>query len=159
MIAISLPGVDAETATQASGAPEVAWPGWNEASDLNRDGVFRLNLGVAKATLDDCFPTGAVVDYTALDTLPPHPVYAKNHWVYVLNPSAPGVFAWGLRGSTPLAPLSCDQRSAATNAWVAEVVTRCIRSKYRQTLQGPRQAGGSPQARLSDATSSETDSG
>lgn len=85
MITTSLPGVDAETATGGSGAPEVAWgdrfiyddperilegtekfpfativikdfPGWNEASDLNRDGVFRLNLGVAKATFDDLFP-------------------------------------------------------------------------------------------------------
>lgn len=70
MIATSLPGVDPETATQASGAPEVAWgdrfiyydperilegiknfsfativtkdySGWDEAPDLNRDGVFR----------------------------------------------------------------------------------------------------------------------
>jgi len=28
-------------------------------------------------------------DFTALDTLIPHPVYGRNHWVSVLNPSEP----------------------------------------------------------------------
>lgn len=47
-----------------------------------------LNLGVAKATFHELFSTGTVADYTALDALLPYPVYAKNHWVCVLNPSA-----------------------------------------------------------------------
>lgn len=69
------------------------------ASDLDRPGVFRLNIGVGRATFVAQF--GAVprsdegayaplpgYDYTALDTLLPHPVYGRQYWVCVLNPSA-----------------------------------------------------------------------
>jgi predicted DNA-binding protein (MmcQ/YjbR family) len=33
------------------------------------------------------FDAGAEHDFTALDRLMPHPVYGRNHWVCVLNPS------------------------------------------------------------------------
>jgi hypothetical protein len=69
------------------------------ASNLNRPGVFRLNIGVSGDTYRSLFgpqpsPPGAggVVDtghdFTALDRLLPHPVYAPQSWVCVLNPSA-----------------------------------------------------------------------
>ena len=38
-------------------------------------------------TFDSLFPTDADHDFTALDVLMPHPVYAANHFVCVLNPS------------------------------------------------------------------------
>jgi hypothetical protein len=78
----SLPGVVGETANQASGAPEVAWgdsfffydpgdnpdrrfpfativtkdyPGFDTASDLDRPGVFRLNLSVGRTCFEGLF--------------------------------------------------------------------------------------------------------
>lgn len=67
------------------------------ASDLNRPGVFRLNIGVRKGTFEALFgpvpkggsPYDAIegFDYTALDAVMPHPVYGRMHWVCVLSPS------------------------------------------------------------------------
>jgi hypothetical protein len=62
---------------------------FDSASQLNRPGVFRLNFGVGKETFRTLFgeaPTAT--DHAALDTLMPHPVYAKMYWVSVINPSA-----------------------------------------------------------------------
>jgi hypothetical protein len=62
-------------------------------SRLARKGVFRLNIGVGKATFErvvgdagDAEATGTL-DYAALDTFVPHPVYAKQRWIGILNPS------------------------------------------------------------------------
>ena len=64
-------------------------------SNLNREGVFRLNLGVSKETMLSLFGPlkfGADrsvegFDFTQLDTLLPHPMYGRMHWLCVLNPS------------------------------------------------------------------------
>jgi uncharacterized protein DUF6194 len=56
-------------------------------SDLARDGVFRLNIGVGKATFERLVDASAEPDYAALDTILPHPVYAKQRWIAILNPS------------------------------------------------------------------------
>lgn len=56
------------------------------ASDLDRPGVYRLNIGLPTVRYRDLLPTGAEHDPTALDVLFPHPVYASYHWVSVLNP-------------------------------------------------------------------------
>lgn len=63
---------------------------FDSASKLNRPGVFRLNVGVGKETFRALFGEQPPVDidYTALDRLMPHPVYARMHWVSVINPSA-----------------------------------------------------------------------
>jgi hypothetical protein len=69
----------------------------DQVSDLYRPGVFRLNIGLTTATYVARFgppPTGSDAtellqsrfDYTALDVVMPHPVYAGYHWVCVLNP-------------------------------------------------------------------------
>jgi hypothetical protein len=69
------------------------------ASDLDRPGVFRLNIGASKATYESLFGRGparpdaeGVVDtghdFAALDRIMPHPVYAPQFWVCVLNPGA-----------------------------------------------------------------------
>jgi hypothetical protein len=56
-------------------------------SRLSREGVFRLNIGVGKATFDRLVGSIADPDYAALDTILPHPVYGKQHWLSILNPS------------------------------------------------------------------------
>src|SRR2546421_6265466 len=65
---------------------------FDNASNLNRPDVFRLNIGVGRETYRSLFGTPGEVttghDYTALDQLLPHPVYAPQSLVCVLNPSA-----------------------------------------------------------------------
>lgn len=60
-------------------------------SNLDRPGVFRLNIGVGKPTFQSLFGTGKVdvgtYDFTALNQVMPHPEYAAQHFVCELNPS------------------------------------------------------------------------
>jgi len=62
----------------------------DRVSNLDRPGVFRLNIGVSKQTFQVLFGTGKVdvsaYDFTALDTIMPHPDYAAQSWLCVLNP-------------------------------------------------------------------------
>src|SRR5690242_7005688 len=76
---------------------EQSWPNFatiatgddfDDASNLARDGVFRLNIGVTGATFRRLVGNVTAPDHTALDTLLPHPLYAQQHWVSILNPSA-----------------------------------------------------------------------
>lgn len=64
---------------------------YERISQLDRPGVFRLNLGVSKATFQALFGTDKVdvstYDFTALDTMMPHPDYAAQSFICVLNPS------------------------------------------------------------------------
>lgn len=62
---------------------------------LNRPSVFRLNIGLSRATYVSLFgPTTAdnvaadQHDFSALEKLLPHPVYGRMNWVCILNPSA-----------------------------------------------------------------------
>lgn len=121
--AAGLPGVEVLTASEATGAPEVAWGdsffyydpdqdipadrrfpfativvtdymGFDEASNLDRDGVFRLNISVGRQRFDELIghPPAhhaeheADFDYAASDKVIPHPLYAKQAWVSILNP-------------------------------------------------------------------------
>lgn len=118
-----LPGVDLLTAGAANGAPEMAWgdhffyydparelpadrrlpfatvvgrdyPGFDTASKLDRDGVFRVNVAVGREVFRELFghPPAAhgehhtEYDYAALDRFVPHPLYATQGWASVLNP-------------------------------------------------------------------------
>jgi hypothetical protein len=56
-------------------------------SDLARPGVFRLNIGVGKETFERLVEPIRDPDYAALDRVLPHPVYAKQRWIAILNPS------------------------------------------------------------------------
>ena len=68
---------------------------FDNSSQLNRPDVFRLNIGVSRDTFRALFgyapgeddTTGADYDFAALDRLMPHPVYAPQAFVCVLNPS------------------------------------------------------------------------
>jgi hypothetical protein len=108
-------GVDVVVASAENGAPEIAWGDtffiydpnrdleetrrfpfativtkdygdFDNASNLDRPGVFRLNIGVSKETFANLFGAERDYDFTALDVLMPHPVYGPNHFVCVLNP-------------------------------------------------------------------------
>jgi len=112
-----LPGAIAETASEASGAPEIAWgdtfvfarpndrmpfttivikdyPDFDTESELDRPGVFRLNIGVGKALFTELvgYPPvehaahASEFDYTEFDRIVPHPVYAIQGWVSIVNP-------------------------------------------------------------------------
>lgn len=67
---------------------------FDEASQLNRPDVFRLNIGVRRDTFRAHFgqppsedgTTNSDENFAALDRLMPHPVYARQRWVGVLNP-------------------------------------------------------------------------
>lgn len=72
---------------------------YDSVSDLDRPGAYRLNIGLTKATYtasfgaaprqlraDGVLDTG--FDYAAVDVVMPHPTYASQHWVCVVNPGA-----------------------------------------------------------------------
>jgi hypothetical protein len=64
---------------------------YDRISNLNRPGVFRLNIGVSKQTFQSLFGTKEAnvneYDFTALDVIMPHPEYAQYHFICVLSPS------------------------------------------------------------------------
>ncbi len=102
-IATELSGVDLVVASREGGAPEIAWGDaffiydpdrdlddvrrfpfativtkdygdFDNASNLDRPGVFRLNIGVSKDTFATLFGTEGEYDFAALDRIMPHPV-------------------------------------------------------------------------------------
>ena len=64
---------------------------YDHISNLDRPGVFRLNIGVSRDTFKSLFGTAKVdissYDFTTLDVIMPHPDYAKQYYVCVLSPS------------------------------------------------------------------------
>jgi hypothetical protein len=56
-------------------------------SNLARPDVFRLNIGVGRETFRRLVGSMSEPDYTAIDQVLPHPVYARQRWLAVLNPS------------------------------------------------------------------------
>ncbi|MGH7496054.1 MAG: DUF6194 family protein [bacterium] len=61
---------------------------FDNVSNLNRDGVFRINIGVSKETYKNLIgePSSEPVDYSVLDTFLPHPEYSKQNFICILNP-------------------------------------------------------------------------
>jgi len=59
----------------------------NQSKLSARPDVFRLNIGVGKETFARLVASMVAPDYAALDTILPHPVYAKQRWIAILNPS------------------------------------------------------------------------
>jgi hypothetical protein len=56
-------------------------------SDLAREGVYRVNVGVDRDTYQRLVGAEEDPDYAVLDRYVPHPVYAKQRWISILNPS------------------------------------------------------------------------
>ena len=101
-ISETFPGVDVVTAMGAtffSLDAEKHWPNFativttdehdmGSPSNLSaRPDVYRLNLGVDRSTFQRHAGVEGEPDYAALDTVLPHPVYAAQHWISILNPS------------------------------------------------------------------------
>ncbi len=60
---------------------------FDDASNLSREGAFRLNIGLSRDTFQRLVGDQEAPDYTALNQLMPHPDYARQHYVSILNPS------------------------------------------------------------------------
>jgi hypothetical protein len=56
-------------------------------SNLAREGVYRVNVGVDRETFQRLVGSITHPEYAALDRFIPHPVYARQRWISVLNPS------------------------------------------------------------------------
>lgn len=62
---------------------------YDTVSALDRPGAYRLNIGLTKATYTTLFGAAPTeFDYSAMDSLTPHPIYASQHWVSIVTPSA-----------------------------------------------------------------------
>ncbi|GAA0238048.1 DUF6194 family protein [Cryptosporangium japonicum] len=61
-------------------------PGFDEESRLDRPDVVRLNLHVGRREFERLFGATDGVDHSIVDEVLPHPVYAAQGWVSVLNP-------------------------------------------------------------------------
>lgn len=70
----------------------------DKGSNLDRPGIFRVNMGLHRSTFTQLFgpmpkrpATGEIVDmdydFSAVGRLLPHPVYAWMGWVCILNPT------------------------------------------------------------------------
>ncbi|HWK90472.1 MAG TPA: DUF6194 family protein [Longimicrobium sp.] len=102
------------------------YAGFDTASELSRPGVFRLNIDVGRDAYHRLFgpppPPGAPApaeaghDFAALDRVMPHPVYARQLWVSVLNPSA--------------ATFEAEVKSLLADAYDLAVKRFARRSKY-----------------------------
>jgi hypothetical protein len=90
--------VEAMNASFFSLDPERHWPNFativttdehdeGAPSRLSRPGTFRLNLGVGRETFERLVGSMTEPDYAAFDRILPHPVYARQHWISILNPS------------------------------------------------------------------------
>jgi Family of unknown function (DUF6194) len=56
-------------------------------SDLSRPGVYRLNIGLGKESFQRLVGAVTEPDFAAFDRILPHPVYATQRWIAILNPS------------------------------------------------------------------------
>jgi hypothetical protein len=114
---LALPGVEQLVASEENGAPEGAWgdrffyvgpdrrqpfativdhdvPGFDQASQLDRPGVFRLNLDLGRAEFERQFGFPPKdfeehrdeFDFARLDTVVPHPGYALHGFASIIMP-------------------------------------------------------------------------
>ncbi|PZG16932.1 erythromycin esterase [Micromonospora craterilacus] len=114
---LALPGVEQLVASEENGSPEGSWgdrfffvgpdrrqpfativehdvPGFDEASQLDRPGVFRLNLDLGRAEFERLFGFPPkdfeqhrhTFDFASLDTVVPHPAYALHGFGSIVMP-------------------------------------------------------------------------
>jgi Family of unknown function (DUF6194) len=89
------------------------YAGWDTESHLDREGIFRVNIAIGKSdferllgqTPEEHAAHHEEFDYTATDILLPHPIYASQGWVSILNPAE--------RTSTLLRQLLADAHGLA----------------------------------------------
>lgn len=66
---------------------------FDSVSNLNREGVFRINIGVSRETFQTLFgeAVSETADYSAINVFLPHPDYAPQNFICILNPSGENV--------------------------------------------------------------------
>ncbi|MBK7893896.1 MAG: hypothetical protein IPJ90_03175 [Anaerolineaceae bacterium] len=66
---------------------------YETVSNLSRSGVFRINIGVSRQTFNTlCGESPAEpIDYTVLNTILPHPDYAQQNFICILNPAGANI--------------------------------------------------------------------
>ena len=73
--------------------PNIATVVWTDEHDMGtpsnlaRPGVYRVNVGVDRETFQRLVGSEHAPDHSGLDRFVPHPVYAKQRWISILNPS------------------------------------------------------------------------
>ncbi len=103
-IVATYPGTDVIATPEGDGIffslnPETHWPNFativtsdrhdmEQNSDLTARGLFRLNIGIGPVEFKKRFGGEGVYDYTARNVLFPHPTYAAQRWVGIVNPSS-----------------------------------------------------------------------
>ena len=62
---------------------------YDTVSNLDREGIFRVNIGISRESYATMFADTNTegIDYSALNVFMPHPHYAKQHYICILNPS------------------------------------------------------------------------
>jgi Family of unknown function (DUF6194) len=50
-------------------------------------GAYRLNIGLGRETFQRLIEPGKVYDYAATDVVIPHPTYARQRWIGIVNPT------------------------------------------------------------------------
>jgi hypothetical protein len=71
------------------------YEGFDSVSNLNRDGVYRLNIELRRNEFEELlgFAPAAIeqlreaIDFTTIDRWLPHPTYGGSGWVSIINPS------------------------------------------------------------------------
>jgi hypothetical protein len=110
----------------------------DKASHLDRDGVFRVAIGLTRPSYFDLFGhpperpgKGAVVatghDFKALDKLMPHPVYGWMCWAQILNPTS--------ESFAELLPLIAEAHGAAVTKFAKKTALKTVRNRSK-TAQG-----------------------
>lgn len=72
--------------------------GYDNFSNLDREGYFRINIGIDKKIFNAMFKEmtnekrleaylDLGIDYTREDIIQPHPTYGSLYWICVVNPS------------------------------------------------------------------------
>jgi hypothetical protein len=56
-------------------------------SNLARPGVYRVNVGVDRQAFQRLVGSITDPDYAVFDRFVPHPVYAKQRWISIVNPT------------------------------------------------------------------------
>ena len=69
-------------------ATVVTTDAYADGSELDRPGVFRLNIGLTRARFAEVVDSAVEHDFTALDVVMPHPTYGGYHFICVLNPAS-----------------------------------------------------------------------
>ncbi|MGK9118097.1 DUF6194 family protein [Olivibacter jilunii] len=60
---------------------------YDNVSNLSREGIFRVNIGVSKVTFNNLFPDlKKEWDFTETNVFMSQPSYASQHFICVLNP-------------------------------------------------------------------------